>query len=113
MIEKGIVWENFATGVSGDIMVEHAFLREIGKMYDLFCQKQRDYGRGNIAKFGELGVLVRTSDKIERLRNLLHSLRDPANESLADTWRDISIYGVIGGMCHKGDWPAPEQIYSE
>lgn len=36
----------------------------------LFDKKQLDYGRENIAKFGEQGVLVRTSDKLERLINL-------------------------------------------
>ena len=36
----------------------------------LFDKKQHDYGPQNISKFGMLGVLVRSSDKLERLIHL-------------------------------------------
>ena len=36
-----------------------------------FDKKQHDYGPGNIAGFGEQGVLVRVSDKIARVKNLI------------------------------------------
>jgi len=73
-------------------------------------RKQLDYGPGNIASFGELGVLVRTNDKVERLKNLWRKNRmaDPQNESVADSWRDLSNYGLIGEMCHRGIWPTDE-----
>ena len=45
----------------------------------LLRQKQEDYGPGNITAFGHLGVHVpediRLSDKLERLKNLIHSAR--------------------------------------
>jgi len=61
----------------------------------LFIQKQLDYGSGNIARFGELGVMVRANDKIERLRTLL-------------------LDGVIGLLCHLGLWPEYKKMdYSD
>ena len=36
----------------------------------LFDKKHSDYGPHNIDKFGIMGVLVRSSDKMERLINL-------------------------------------------
>ena len=70
----------------------------------LFDQKQRDYGRMNIAKFGQIGVLVRASDKIERLTNLIQSDRVPSNESVEDSWQDLSVYGAIARVINKGSW---------
>ena len=70
----------------------------------LFDQKQRDYGRLNIAKFGQIGVLVRVSDKIERLTNLIQSAKMPNNESVEDSWQDLSVYGAIARVINKGSW---------
>ena len=70
----------------------------------LFDQKQRDYGRMNISKFGQIGVLVRASDKIERLTNLIQSARVPSNESVEDSWQDLSVYGAIARVINKGSW---------
>ncbi len=107
-------WEGYATGASGDIEVERAFLRQFGRMYETFCRKQRDYGRGNIAKFGAAGVLVRLSDKVERMVNLSRRGDSPANESVADSWLDAATYGVIGMMCRAGEWPgSPEHVVAQ
>lgn len=70
----------------------------------LFDHKQSDYGSGNIAAFGEEGVLVRTSDKLERLKNLKKHGTNPNNESVNDTWQDISIYAIIALLCRNGKW---------
>jgi hypothetical protein len=70
----------------------------------LLDRKQRDYGSGNIAAFGEYGVLVRTFDKISRLRNLLTNVKDPANESVMDSWVDLGNYAIIAQICRKGEW---------
>ena len=67
---------------------------------DALCiGKQRDYGPGNITAFGEVGVLVRLNDKIERLKHLIGNGLVPTNESLEDTWLDIVNYGRSGGQC--------------
>ncbi len=78
---------------------------ELQNISKIFKQKQHDYGPENIAIFGEIGVLVRLSDKLERLKNLLLSGKEPNNESVEDTYDDISIYGQIAKLCRKNKWP--------
>jgi hypothetical protein len=99
-------WKQIITGASGDPEIEEAFVAVLREMYETFCKKQKDYGRGNIGKFQELGVVVRTSDKIERLINLRvkNAKATPNNEAIDDTWIDIATYGAIGLMCRRGQW---------
>ena len=70
-----------------------------------FDRKQHDYGSGNIAAFGEKGVLVRMNDKMARLRNLVWNDKASVNESIDDSYLDISVYGAIARMCRSGKWP--------
>jgi hypothetical protein len=79
-------------------------LKEALKNLNLFDRKQRDYGSGNIADFGEMGVLIRLNDKINRLKNLLKSQASANFESVSDTWDDISNYGLIGKLCNLKLW---------
>ena len=69
-------------------------------------RKQQDYGAGNISAFGELGLLVRCNDKIERLKNLHKTgkMTDPANEAVTDSWLDLSNYGLIAVLVRTGVW---------
>ena len=61
--------------------------------------KQHDYGHDNIMAFKEQGLVVRLSDKVARLKNLLWSRVDkPKNESIEDTFTDIAGYAIIGLM---------------
>jgi hypothetical protein len=100
-------WEDHATGESGDIELEKAWLRRCGEIFDLFCRKQKSYGPMNIAKFGERGVILRVNDKLERLINLRWYKNDNplADETILDTWQDIMDYGLIGLLCYTGEWP--------
>jgi hypothetical protein len=66
--------------------------------------KQLDYGSANIADFGEYGVLVRANDKVARLKNLLTNVASPQNESIEDSWLDLSNYSLIAVLCRRGDW---------
>ena len=85
---------------------------ELGKIaFKAFCEaavlldtKNRDYGPGNISAFGERGVIVRLNDKVERLKTLVWGGKSPEHEKVTDTWLDIANYGIIGLMCHRGDW---------
>jgi len=76
----------------------------------LFDKKQRDYGTNNINKFGVLGILVRVSDKVERLINLhkksnqSRSTNPEANEPMLDSWADITVYGAIARIVSEGNW---------
>jgi len=69
---------------------------------DLITAKQKDYGHSNITDFGEYGVLVRLNDKVARLKNLLTQKKEPANEPIVDTWRDIAGYAIIALMLYYG-----------
>ncbi len=83
--------------------IEHALENAL-----LFDAKQLDYGTGNISGFGILGCMIRANDKHERLKTLLFSggrKRKAKNESVVDSYRDISNYMVIALMITKGQWP--------
>lgn len=74
---------------------------------DLMIKKQMDYGSQNILKFGEMGVIVRMNDKLERLANLVKSGRKPENELLDDTYLDIANYAIIALMLRHGIFDLP------
>ena len=93
------------------------FLAIQQEQYELFCKKQYDYGPQNIAvgtilktpediKLSLLGIWFRMNDKIERLKTLL--MRDDnhavENESVIDSFSDISNYGVMAKVVAKGKW---------
>tara|TARA_R110000822_G_scaffold10715_1_gene40304 strand:- start:174 stop:503 length:330 start_codon:yes stop_codon:yes gene_type:complete len=69
-------------------------------------RKQLDYGPENISVFGEFGVLVRSSDKLERLKNLHKSGNATAatSESISDSWMDLANYALIAVLLRKGLW---------
>lgn len=70
----------------------------------IVTQKQYAYGHGNIAKFGMVGIIVRTNDKYERLMNLYEKGdRTPAGtEPLVDSWVDLVGYSIIALMWMDG-----------
>jgi len=72
-------------------------------MLATFIKKHQDYGKGNILSIKELGIAFRTSEKVERLKNLLMDPnKTPSNESIDDSWLDIAVYAVIAKMYRKG-----------
>ncbi len=73
----------------------------------LMDRKQIDYGPHNIADFGTTGVVMRLNDKIQRVKNLHKGgrRRKAQNESLMDSFRDISNYGIIAMMLELDRWP--------
>lgn len=70
---------------------------DTGHLISTLCKKQHDYGHENINRFGTYGVIVRLSDKVERLDNL-GKIDTPHNESKQDTLLDIVGYCVIALM---------------
>lgn len=63
-------------------------------------RKREDYGdyRNTIGRFGLKGIVVRLTDKMERLINLTWGNHPPNYETLYDTLLDIAGYAVLG-MC--------------
>ena len=124
-LNKGFVdgWKFHATGNSGDVELERAWLEAAQDVYinsmpqaiwDLYCvftKKQADYGPQNIALGGTKGVTQRMVDKMARLWNLqgLGNSKEkaPANaeEAIYDTLMDLADYGIIGMLTENGSWP--------
>jgi len=73
----------------------------------IMVRKQLDYGPDNITTWGLLGIAVRSTDKVMRLKELLTSGRKPQNESLRDTLVDLRNYATIGLMLMDGVWGLP------
>ena len=69
-------------------------------------KKNRDYGSNNVSEYGAMGVLVRMRDKYHRAVRLQESGGASAvmDESLFDTWGDMSNYSRIGQAIALGLW---------
>jgi hypothetical protein len=48
--------------------------------------------------------MVRMSDKLERLKNLIYNSIEPNNEALEDSFVDIANYAIIALMVERGIW---------
>lgn len=75
-----------------DFADHHKIALEIVELLD---RKRADYGTENIKKFGSYGVLVRVSDKVERLINLSRKEGQVNFESVEDSWKDIAGYAIL------------------
>lgn len=95
-IPVSLLWTEMGIEAIQELRMRNAW--DSGKMCKLLASKQHDYGHGNITAFGLKGVLVRLSDKVERLINLKSKKSKAQNESLLDTLRDIVGYCVIALM---------------
>ena len=91
-----LLWTEIAIQAVQDLRMRNQW--DSGEMCTLLVSKQHDYGHGNITAFGMKGVLVRLSDKVERLINLKSKKSKAQNESVIDTLRDIVGYCVIALM---------------
>lgn len=87
------------------------------EQYDLFAKKMLDYGKGNISVGTNLetdeevhialtGLWFRMNDKINRLKNLILFSKQAKveEESVMDTFTDLSVYGIIGQIVKNGNW---------
>jgi hypothetical protein len=75
--------------------LEKLFYNHIEQIHDdclqVFINKNKDYGN-SFAKHGQIGILVRISDKISRIINIISNGKNFVNESLLDTIRDLINY---------------------
>ena len=79
--------------------------------YELFAKKQHDYGPGNISMGGNnelalLALAIRMNDKVQRALNILHNNKGETavEESLKDTFQDLSVYGIIAQIVSNDKW---------
>ena len=82
---------------------------------ELFSKKHIDYGMGNISagtgldtederSFALTGLWYRISDKVNRWKNMIITKRDPQNESLLDSFQDLTNYGIIAQLVATDRW---------
>ena len=116
---------SYLTGNSGDAVAYiEATYPEMAKeyrnicqeQYELFCRKQSNYGPSNIAvgtdlksyndvKLSLTGLWFRMNDKIQRLKNLLIlGKTNVVDESIEDSFQDVSNYGIIAQLVSRGKW---------
>ena len=87
------------------------------EQYVLFCNKQHDYGPGNISvgtqlqtpeevKLSLTGLWFRMNDKLQRVKTLLLGDKQSAikDEPLEDAYLDVSNYGIMATVVGRGKW---------
>lgn len=98
-------------------VIADAFEQIMKEQMELFASKMLDYGKSNISVGTELqtedevklaltGLFFRMNDKVQRLKNLVALSQEAhvTNESVEDTFKDLSIYGVIAQVVARGQW---------
>ena len=92
------------------------FKRIQKEQYILFCKKQKNYGPDNISMGTSLerdtdkllslqGLFFRMNDKINRYKQMImFGSQDAVGEPLSDTFKDISVYGIIAQIVQFGKW---------
>jgi hypothetical protein len=82
---------------------------------ELFSKKHLDYGMHNITagtslanederSFALTGLWYRISDKVNRWKNMIITGRKAQNETLIDTYQDLTNYGIIAQLVERGMW---------
>lgn len=110
--ESPVCYPSCSTPAEGGISqddFETALGEALAEVRELMISRHAKYGPGNIARHGELGLLVRLGDKYERLDN---NREDLADESVDDTVDDIIGYGVIWKLWRQGRWPGQQSASS-
>lgn len=85
------------------------------EQFELFAKKHLDYGMHNVSagtnlenadeiEFAMTGLWYRLSDKINRWKNMIISGRKAQNETLIDTFQDVTNYGIIAQLVSRGMW---------
>lgn len=75
-------------------------------MVQMLVEKRASYGPHNLIRHGLHGMLVRSDDKAERLRQIYQGNipRDTAvGESECDAWRDIAGYALLALLFLNSD----------
>ena len=87
----------------------------VDEQFELFARKHLDYGMHNVSagtnlensdevEFAMTGLWYRLSDKINRWKNMIITGRRAQNESLIDTFQDVTNYGIIAQLVKRGMW---------
>lgn len=92
------------------------FMKICYEQYETFCAKQKNYGPSNISvgtalqtpediRLSLTGLWFRMQDKVQRLKQLVvFGVPDAVGESVADSYQDLSVYGIIAQLVVRGKW---------
>ena len=83
----------YEEGEGGLVDYEEELDNAINEIRALLLKKHHDYGSRNLVRFGMLGVLVRLSDKMERLIHIQQAAQ-VEDETKIDTLRDVAGYAI-------------------
>jgi len=74
--------------------------------FKLFRVKNAAYGTSNLSTYGLIGILVRMSDKMARLKNIIVDGHDVSatDETKRDTFMDLLVYCAAAILMIDGDW---------
>ena len=95
--------------------IYNAYQEVVEEQFELFAKKHLDYGMHNVSagtnldtndeiEFAMTGLWYRLSDKINRWKNMIISGRKAQNETLIDTFQDVTNYGIIAQLVKRGLW---------
>ena len=95
--------------------IYNAYQDIVDEQFELFAKKHLDYGMHNVSagtnldtpdeiEFAMTGLWYRLSDKINRWKNMIISGRKAQNETLIDTFQDVTNYGIIAQLVKRGLW---------
>lgn len=84
--------------------LDQAYQMVLDDLMKMFLKKHKDYGKGNILAVKELGIAMRITEKVERLKHLLITNDTPQNESIEETWIDIAVYGILAVLLRRGQF---------
>ncbi len=96
-------------------LIYKGYKEVVDEQFELFAKKHLDYGMHNVSagtnletpeevEFAMTGLYYRISDKINRWKNMIISQRKAQNETILDTFQDITNYGIIAQLVSKGMW---------
>jgi len=95
--------------------IHDGYMQIVNEQFELFAKKHLDYGMHNVSagsnletedevEFAMTGLWYRLSDKINRWKNMIISGRKAQNETLIDTFQDVTNYGIIAQLVSRGMW---------
>lgn len=96
-------------------IIYEGYQQIVEEQFELFAKKHLDYGMHNVSagtnletddevEFAMTGLWYRLSDKINRWKNMIISGRKAQNETLIDTFQDVTNYGIIAQLVSRGMW---------
>ena len=95
--------------------IYNGYMSIMEQQLELFSKKHLDYGMHNITagtslanederSFALTGLWYRISDKVNRWKNMIITGRKAQNETLIDTYQDLTNYGIIAQLVQRGMW---------